>query len=187
MDEQRASSVSVGELPGRDPAPARGLEGAGAVRDTAGAMSQEQIEALREGYDRMNQRDYDAVLARVHPDFVYENDPAGPLAVAFCGRAEVKRFWEDFFGTWKDFGMEPYEIREAAGGKFVVRAQLVAYLEGTAEPLRMDFTHLWTVRDGVPERCRVYFDHAEALEAAGLRERPAGWLSRAVLALTDRR
>jgi SnoaL-like domain len=80
----------------------------------------------------------------VHPDFVYENDPAGPLGAAFRGRAEVKRFWEDWFGTWKDFAMEPYEIREAPGGKFVVRAQLVAYLEGTAEPLRMDFTHLWT-------------------------------------------
>jgi ketosteroid isomerase-like protein len=123
----------------------------------------------------------------VHPDFVYENDPAGPLGAAFRGRAEVKRFWEDWFGTWKDFAMEPYEIREAPGGKFVVRAQLVAYLEGTAEPLRMDFTHLWTVRDGVPERVRVYFDHAEALDAAALSGRRAGWLSQAVRTLTHRR
>jgi uncharacterized protein len=150
-------------------------------------MSQEDIDGLREGYELMNQRDYDAVLARVHPDFVYENDPGGPLGAAFYGRAAVKRFWEDWFGTSTDFSMVPHEIREASGGRFVVRAHLVAYIEGTAEPLRMDFTHLWTVRDGVPERVRVYFDHGEALEAADLRARRAGWLSQAVRVLTHRR
>ena len=71
---------------------------------------------MREGYELMSRRDFDAVLARVHHDFVYENDPDGPLSVTFHGRAAVKRFWEDFFGTWKDFRMEPYEIREAPGG-----------------------------------------------------------------------
>ena len=106
--------------------------------------------------------------------------------MTFHGRAAVKRFWEDFFGTWEEFRMEPYEIREAPGGRFVVRAHLVAYLEGTAEPLHMDFTHLWTLRDGMPERVRVYFDHAKALEAAGLSKQRADWLSQAVRTLTRR-
>jgi ketosteroid isomerase-like protein len=149
-------------------------------------VADEDIEGMREGYELMSRRDFDAVLARVHPDFVYENDPGGPLSATFHGTAAVKRFWEDFFGTWEEFRMEPYEIREAPGGRFVVRARLVAYLEGTGEPLHMDFTHLWTIRDGMPERVRVYFDHAKALEAAGLGKRRAGWLSQAVRTLTQR-
>lgn len=139
------------------------------------AMSQEHLEGLREGYELINRRDYDAVLARVHPDFVYENDPAGPLgATVYRGRAAVKGFWEDFFGTWRDFHHDPYELREAPGGRVLVRVHLATYLEGTEEPLRFDYTHLWTLRDDTPEHCRLYFDHAEALEAAGLKTGPVG-------------
>jgi ketosteroid isomerase-like protein len=134
-------------------------------------MSQEHIERLREGYEGINRKDFDAVLARVDPDFVYENDPAGPLgATVYYGRAAVKRFWEDFLGSFDDFHQEPYEFREAAGGKFLVRVRLLTYLEGTDEPLRFDYTHLWTIGDDGPVHCRLYFDHGEALEAAGLRE-----------------
>jgi ketosteroid isomerase-like protein len=139
------------------------------------AMSQAHIEGLREGYEGINRKDFDAVLALVHPDFVWENDPAGPLgATVYYGRAAVKGFWEDFLGSFDDFHQEPYEFREAAGGKILVRAHLSTYLEGTEEPLRFDTTHLWTIRDDVPVHMRMFFDHGEALEASGLRESGAG-------------
>jgi hypothetical protein len=34
----------------------------------------------------------------------------------------------------------------------------------------MHVTHLWTMRDGRPVRCRVFREREEALEAAGLSE-----------------
>jgi ketosteroid isomerase-like protein len=134
-------------------------------------MSEKDIELLREGYEGINRKDFDAALAQVHPDFVWENDPAGPAgATVYRGRATVKSFWEDFLGSFDDFHQEPYEFREAAGGKILVRARLSTYLGGTEEPLRFDTTHLWTIRDNVAVHMRMYFDHGEALEAAGLRE-----------------
>jgi ketosteroid isomerase-like protein len=134
-------------------------------------MSQEHIQGLREGYELSNLKDFDAVLAMVHPNFVYENDPAGPLgATVYCGRADVKGFWEDFHDVFDDFRHEPYEFLEAAGGKYLVRVRLAAYLEGTEEPLRFEYTHVWTIRDDLPVHCRLYFNHGEALEAAGMRE-----------------
>ena len=134
-------------------------------------MSQEDIDGLREGYELSNRGDFAGVVARVHPDFVYENDPAGPLgATVYYGRGAVKGFWEDFFGTWKGLHMEPYEFLEAGGGRILVRVHMVTYIEGTDEPLSFDFTHLWTLRNDMPEHCRLYFDHAEALEAVGLSE-----------------
>ena len=134
-------------------------------------MSQQHIELLREGYAGINRKDFDGVLALVHPDFVWENDPAGPLgATVYRGRDAVKGFWEDFLGSFDDFHQEPYEFREAAGGKILVQAHLSTYLEGTEEPLRFDYTHLWTLRDDLPVHMRIYFDHGEALEAAGLSE-----------------
>jgi ketosteroid isomerase-like protein len=150
-------------------------------------MPQEHIERLREGYELINRRDFDAVLAMADPDFVYENDPAGPLgATVYRGRAAVKGFWEDFLGTFDDFHHEPYEFREAGGGKILVRVHMATYLQGNDEPLRFDYTHLWTIRGDEAVRCRLYFDHAEALKAAGLSERRAGWLSQAVRTLTHR-
>ena len=134
-------------------------------------MSQHHIESLREGYDGIKRKDFDAVLALVHPKFVWENDPAGPLgATVYYGKAAVKRFWEDFLGSFDDFHQEPYEFREVAGGRVLVRVRLSTYLEGTEEPLRFETTHLWTIRDDVPVHVRMYFDHDEALEASGLRE-----------------
>ena len=131
-------------------------------------MSQHHIEGLREGYDGINRKDFDAVLALVHPKFVWENDPAGPLGATVY--AAVKRFWEDFLGSFDDFHQEPYEFREVAGGRVLVRVRLSSYLEGTQEPLLFETTHLWTIRDDVPVHVRMYFDHDEALEASGLRE-----------------
>jgi ketosteroid isomerase-like protein len=43
------------------------------------AMSQHDVERIREGYAAVNRRDFDAALAEVEPDFVWENDPGGPL------------------------------------------------------------------------------------------------------------
>jgi ketosteroid isomerase-like protein len=138
-------------------------------------MPQEHIERLREGYAWINRKDFDAALALVHPDFVWENDPAGPLgATVYYGRAAVKGFWEDFLGSFDDFHQEPFQFREAADGKILVRARLSTYLGGTEEPLRFDTTHLWTIRDDVAVHMRMYFDHGEALEAAGLRESGEG-------------
>jgi len=98
-------------------------------------MSQEHIERLREGYALINRKDFDAALALVHPDFVWENDPAGPLgATVDYGRAAVKGFWEDFLGSFDDFHQEPFEFREAAGGKILVRARLSTYLEDRGTP-----------------------------------------------------
>ena len=134
-------------------------------------MSQEHIDGVAEGYELINRNDFDAVAAMVHPDFVYENDPAGPLgATVYYGRTAVKGFWKDFLGTFDDFHQEPYEFRKVAGGKILVRVHLSTYLEGTEEPLRFDYTHLWTIRDDQAVHCRLYFDHGEALEAVGLRE-----------------
>jgi ketosteroid isomerase-like protein len=114
-------------------------------------------------------------MALVHPDFVWENDPAGPLgATVYCDRAAVKGFWEDFLGSFDDFPQEPYEFHEVADGMILVRARLSTYLEGTEEPLHFDYTHLWTIRDDVPVHMRIYFDHGEPLEAAGIRESGEG-------------
>jgi ketosteroid isomerase-like protein len=134
-------------------------------------MSQEHIERLREGYELMSRKDFDAALARVPPDFVFETDPAGPIPPnAYRGRAEVKGFWQDFFDSFDDVRHDPYEFREAAGGKILVRVHLSAYLNGSGEPLRLDYTHLWTIRDDEAVHVLNYFDHVKALEAAGLRE-----------------
>jgi ketosteroid isomerase-like protein len=114
-------------------------------------MSSEGVERIRQGLALLNRRDFDAALALADPDFVFENDPGGPLGpTVYRGRAEVKGFWEDFFGTWKDLRAEAKYFRAVGDKNVLVRLHMVAHVEATEAPLEIDTTQLWTLSGGSP-------------------------------------
>jgi ketosteroid isomerase-like protein len=54
-------------------------------------MSQENVEAVRQGIEAFNRRDLDAFVARLSPDVVWEENPDLPgLREIYRGRAEVR-------------------------------------------------------------------------------------------------
>ena len=55
-------------------------------------MSQENVDLIREGYEDMNRGDFDAALARMDRQVVWENDPGGPVgATRYVGHARVRQ------------------------------------------------------------------------------------------------
>lgn len=129
-------------------------------------MSQENVALLREMYDRRTLHEFAESL---HPEAELHQEASVPDAANYRGRDEFVRGVALWLEEWDAFSYEPEEILDLGD-----RALMRIYLPGRAKAsgVELDETafHVWTFRDGMPWRCEVYFDEAQALEAAGRRE-----------------
>ncbi len=94
-----------------------------------------------------------------------------PEAKQFRGREEFRRFIAEIDQGWEG-GASTSEIRELfpAGDRVVVRADWGGRGQASGIDLRSSLTSISTVRDGLIIKVEFFFDHAQALEAAGLSE-----------------
>jgi ketosteroid isomerase-like protein len=131
-------------------------------------MSQENVEIVRNLYEALNRRDWDAVFRDTHPDFELTNE-RGPNAGTRRGRKRVAEFAEDYFAAFDKFIWEPEQFFE--GGD-----QVVAFVTTRARPrggsvdLVVRNGWWWTIRDDVILSVKSFPEPERALEAAGLRE-----------------
>jgi ketosteroid isomerase-like protein len=132
-------------------------------------MSRENVELVRSSIETHDAGgewlDFAAEDVEIHPDA-----SRWPDAKPFRGREEFRRFAleidQDFDGGAKQ------EIKEifATGDRVVARTDWGGKGRASGIDLRSDLTTIFTVRDGQFTKIEFFFDHAQALEAAGLRE-----------------
>jgi ketosteroid isomerase-like protein len=136
-------------------------------------MSQENVEVILEGVDAINRRDPDAFIACLHPDVVWEEsgDVLPGLRGIYHGHSEA-RDWvaAAFLDVWESFHIRVTEITEATDGRVFLGTLLTARGAGSGVETELPaWSAFWFV-GGKVRRRQVFFDRAEALEAAGLRE-----------------
>lgn len=122
-------------------------------------MPQQNVEALRRGYEVFNRRDIDAWL-----------DLAGiPDAPVPRGHEALREWVAMMDGIWVDARYEPEEFIEA--GEFVVVA-VRAKGRGRASDIPMDVPmfQVFEFQGGTVRRLGVYLDRSEALKVVGLSE-----------------
>jgi ketosteroid isomerase-like protein len=144
-------------------------------RDTARAMSEENVEAVRElfaafqGVDVGNfERRLDEVREIVDPEVEWVAAPHSLLASEeYRGYDGVRRFWTQFLSAWDEYGVQVDELIDA--GDHVVA---VLRLRGRTNELEVDEARssLITLRDGRIVRIEPFASKDDALEAAGLPE-----------------
>jgi ketosteroid isomerase-like protein len=163
-------------------------------RDTARAMSEENVEVVRrfnEGYDGEDvipalraaverfvpEPDRATVLAawaddpswrHVHPEIDWDVSGAGAFGTAVKGPVEVAAWWVDWLETWESYVYRVVEYR--ALGDWVLVPSDVSARGRTGIPVEMRIFQIFSVRDGKVDACRVFLTEPEALEAAALRE-----------------
>ena len=131
-------------------------------------MSQENVETVRRGYER---------LAELRsPDLAFldsEVEWYGPrefpdLAEPHYGHDGVRRYIEKVNEAFDDYRMVPEEFVDAGGDQVLVFSREGG--RGWAAGQVADQCHRppRTLRDGKAVRMQSYSDRAEALEAAGL-------------------
>jgi ketosteroid isomerase-like protein len=139
-----------------------------ARRDTARAMSQENVELAYRASDAINRRDLDALLALTDADMEF-----GSLTVAvegdLRGHDGVRRWLENVLDVWPDYKIEVVEARDW-GDLTISAVRTRGHGAGSDAP--MDMT-LWQVARWRRGKCvwlRNFYTREEALEAVGLSE-----------------
>jgi ketosteroid isomerase-like protein len=139
-------------------------------RDTARAMSQENVEVVRAVFDAQRRRDWQAFPTLYDPEIEWE-DASGLWGDWGTRRGfeDVRDAWISWFEAFEDADFEIEDVLEA-GDDVVTSMRLSG--RGRESGLRVDqrIWAVWTVRGGRVRRVRAYRDRTPALEAAGLRE-----------------
>ena len=132
-------------------------------------MSQAEIETLRAVYEAISRNDWDGVLRDAEPDFEFIPPEQNPLAGTYRGGEAVRGFFEELWAAFDEVTIEPGPFLEA-DDSIVVSLLMTLSPSDSGAKVEMRITHLWTMRDGRPARCRVFLERKEALDAAGLSE-----------------
>ncbi len=121
------------------------------------------IQLVREIVEALNRGDVEAMLARMHPDFEWRPLESSPVAGGvYRGHEQVRRYVEDWLGTFDNLRLELEEPSEVAGR---VIAVVHGHARGRASGLQLDtrFCQVWTVRDGAAVGMEEYATRELAL------------------------
>ena len=134
-------------------------------------MSHDNMQLVRSICTAWDRGDYGSVTW-AHPDieFTVVDGPSPGTSTGLAGMAEGWRAW---LSGWEDFSQEAVEYREVDEERVLVSFRCSGHGKTSGldlaemHPLMAGVFHL---RDGMLTRFVGYTDHAEALEAVGLRE-----------------
>jgi ketosteroid isomerase-like protein len=123
--------------------------------------------------EAFNRRDLDATLIAYHPD--REHHPprefveAGFVESSYRGPAGFRKYVSEWSEVWGgDLRVEPTELIDL-GDRIVALATLPGRAQASGLPLNPKWAAVMTLKDGKVISQQDYLDHAEALEAVGLR------------------
>ena len=141
------------------------------ARDTARAMSQENVEIVERLYEFFARRDVEPAFPNyAAPDFEIRVPPLYPdTPSVFRGRKGVEEWTAIVDEVWAEWRFEPERYLDA-GSDVVVLARLIAEARASGVHLERDVAHVWALEDGRATSVQAYLDRDDALEAAGLRE-----------------
>jgi ketosteroid isomerase-like protein len=138
------------------------------LRDTARAMSQENVELHHRCIDAFNRRDLNALLALMDDD-VEAVSRLVAIEGTLKGHDGIRRWWKSWFDVWPDYNIEVVEVRDLGDGTLATLHAL-GHGAGSDVPFEDMAWQLARWRRGKCVLWRVFNDRAEALEAVGLSE-----------------
>jgi ketosteroid isomerase-like protein len=133
-------------------------------------MSEENVQLVRSAIETHDAGgdawlDFVAEDVEIHPDA-----SRWPGAKRFRGREEFRRFVADIDQDFEGSATQVIKEIFATGDRVVARTDWGGTGRASGIDLRADLTTIFTVRDGRIVQIEYFFDHTQALEAAGLRE-----------------
>jgi ketosteroid isomerase-like protein len=135
-------------------------------------MSQENVEAFKRGVEAMNRGDIEVMLEVCDPEVAWRdaiNVMFGGEATMYQGHAAVRELFRDLYESFSDIDADYRDFKDL-GERLVSLGQLRMRGKESGAETESPVAALTEWRDGKVIRVLTYLDHAEALEAAGLRE-----------------
>ena len=131
-------------------------------------MSEENVEIVRRGFEVWNTGDMDALRELYDPGIVWRPAEGWPEPGPYVGREAVMRQLEQLRETWDTDSFELISDFIDVGDRVAVR--FIWRGVGRGPESNIEGTGVYAVRKGRIFSIEFFWDHAEALEAAGLRE-----------------
>jgi ketosteroid isomerase-like protein len=131
-------------------------------------MSQENVEVVRTYVKVWNAGDMEGVRELYDPDAVMEVAPDWPEPGPFVGRDAVMQQLNQARGAFDSDSAEFLSDLVAVSDRVIARVGWHGFGRGPQSD--MEWTNVFTIRDGRILKAQYFWDHAEALEAAGLSE-----------------
>jgi ketosteroid isomerase-like protein len=140
-----------------------------AVGDSVpGAMSRQNVEIVRQIYERWGRGDFRAGGELYDPYVLLVLRPEFPDARAYIGPDEIRRYMRDDFLADLEGALIVGEEFLEAGDSVVVRVNQQATGAGSGVPVGIRYYQIWTFRGKSVIRIESVRERGEALEAAGL-------------------
>jgi ketosteroid isomerase-like protein len=140
--------------------------------DTAWAMSQENVALARKAVDALNRGDFDALLAFLSPDVVWEAlEGVAGIGELYHGRAEVREWiglmWEN---AEEGVHIDIKQMADLGDDRVFIAVVLAGRRRGSGVPFEYRTWQIVWFADSLITRRQVFWTRAEALKTAGLRE-----------------
>ena len=134
------------------------------------AMSQENIDRIRSGFETFN-RAGEIDVNYFAPDFeLHQASSIVDTAGVFHGPDAFRDVLSELQGAFEELSFEAEEFIEAPGGDIVVFIRARGHGRGSGVEVDNQIAQVWTFRDDKAIRIIAYEEPAEALKAVGLRE-----------------
>jgi ketosteroid isomerase-like protein len=131
-------------------------------------MSQENVEVVRSYVKVWNAQDMEGVRELYDPDAVMVVEVDWPEAGPFVGRAAVMEQLNQARAAFDSDSVEILSDPVAVGDRVIVRTAWHGV--GSGPQSDMEWTNVFTIRDGRILKAEYFWNHADTLESAGLSE-----------------
>jgi ketosteroid isomerase-like protein len=131
-------------------------------------MSEENVEVVRNTFEAWNAGDMDRLRDLYDPDVIARAPPGWPEPGPFVGRDAVMRQFQLVREAFDEDSLELVSDFAAIGDRVIVRAAW--RMIGRGPEGNMEWTLIYTVRGGLIFGLEYFWDHDDALKAAGLSE-----------------
>ena len=148
------------------------MESGSAPRDTAWAMSQENVEIVHRLGDAFNRRDIRGLADNSHDDLELVSVMAAVDAedTSFRGPETWYRYFAVMDQAWDDWQVVDVEVFDAGDDAVAATFRLVGKGKQSGVPVDRAVGVAYQMREGKVWRMRTFLDPRQALEAVGLSE-----------------
>ena len=147
------------------------------LRDTARAMSQENVEVVRRFIEALEltqtSGDWQPVLAEVDPDVQIDDLDISLDTELYRGRDRVSKWVGVWSDAWESWRVEDVQVRPVGDDRAIALFLMVVRGKGSGIELSRRDALVCTLRAGKIAEVGYYNDQHQALEAVGLSEQDA--------------
>jgi ketosteroid isomerase-like protein len=131
-------------------------------------MSEENVEIVQRVYGGWARGDFSAAdVFDPEVEFEMVDWPEGSRSRGLDG---MRHSWRAALGAWEDFRAVPTEFIDAGGDVVVVLNRIEGRGKESGLDVRADTATVWVLKAGQVTHLALYWNTADALEAAGLSE-----------------